>query len=198
MKCVLLSGGMDSAVVLHEALAAPGPTFALSFNYGQRHQRELTSAARIAEAADVEHLELHVDIPWAPQQGDVIPGRNLLLLTMAAAATLARSTDRTAELWAGFCAADDAAFPDCRPAFVAAAEGALSHGLDARVRVVTPLAHLGKAAIVERARVVGAWESVALSWSCYQGGERPCGACGACKLRAAGFANAGEVDPWHE
>ena len=195
MTVVLLSGGLDSTVALFVARERWQDVRAISIDYGQRHRRELDAAARVAALADVPHRVLTVSWPWPPMQGDVVPGRNTMLLTLAATHDAARGG--SCRVVIGACAADAAAFPDCRLAYLLAAQQALSLGLGVPVEIVAPFIDRTKAQIVREARRLGAWDAVAASWSCYAGGAAPCGQCGACRYRAEGFAEAGEVDPWH-
>jgi 7-cyano-7-deazaguanine synthase len=196
----LLSGGMDSAAALHWALDTYGSVTAFSVDYGQAHRSpELAAAKKIAEAAAVPLRPLRVLIPWPPLAGDVVPGRNIILLSTVAAQCVVRGGGDAARVVIGANAADSAGFPDCRPEFLAAAGTALGLGLGVEVTVVAPFVLSTKADIIRTARGLGprAWEAIGLSWSCYRGGATPCGQCNACLKRAEGFAEAGEVDPWH-
>lgn len=205
---VLLSGGMDSAIALHWAIAEHGRerVFALSVDYGQRHRCELSSARRIARAADVEHVERTIVMPWGESlltggasASPVVPGRNVILATLAAVEVARRGG---AAVVIGCCADDAAGFPDCRALFLDAMAGAVSAALDRPVKFVAPLLETSKAAMLARAaRIPGALEAVVLSWSCYlprSAGARapiPCGECNACALRARAFDAAGRRDP---
>lgn len=198
---VLLSGGMDSAVALHWSLSqyAQGSITAWSFDYGQAHKaRELDAARTIAAAAEVPFRLLKAQIPWAPMDGDVLAGRNLMLLSVVAAQAAARGGGEPATVVIGACAADSEGFPDCRPEFLVAAQNALTLGLGVPITIVAPLLFLSKEQIVRLARNLGprAVSALLRSWSCYRGGEVPCGECNACRKRAEGFAGAGMVDAW--
>lgn len=207
--CVLLSGGMDSAVCLHWALDVygRGRVFALAVNYGQRHRRELVSARQIAQDAGVELVERTVAIPWQTSQltgggaGDdspVVPGRNVILATLAAAEVSARGGDT---IIMGCCADDALGFPDCRPGFIQSMSPMLSAAFDTPIRLRAPFLASTKARLLEAAQRLGAIEAVGRSWSCYRpqsAGARapvPCGRCHACEVRAAAFADAGLSDP---
>lgn len=206
---VLLSGGMDSAIALHWAIASygRGHIFALSIDYGQRHgPRELSSARRIAHAARVEYVERAIVVPWGESlltdgasASAVVPGRNVILATLAAVEVARRGGDAVV---IGCCADDAASFPDCRAPFLDAMAGAVSAALDRPVKLVAPLLDATKASMLERAaRIPGALEAVDLSWSCYcprsAGARAPiaCGECNACVLRARAFEAAGRCDP---
>ena len=193
-RVVLLSGGLDSTAALFWARSR-GECFALSVEYGQAHaQRELEAAKRAACAAGVPLQIERLHYPWPEASGRLVPGRNLTLLNMAASHALNGSG--SVEVVVGACAADSAAFPDCRPQFLRAAAVAIGLGLGVEVTISAPWLHRTKAQILKESRDFGAlcWESVARSWSCYEGGEKPCGACQACILRAEGFADFGAVD----
>lgn len=192
---VLLSGGLDSSVALAWAASTGRRPVALSVHYGQRHERELRSAASVASLFGVAHEVRRLEFPWAIAQGSpVLPGRNLVLLTLAAAYGASRYAGDI-EVIIGACAADAAGFPDCRPRFLKAASDALSAGFDRKVEVVAPFVDRTKAQILLIAQKLDAWAAVAASWSCYEGGEHPCGRCGACRYRAEGFAEIRKEDP---
>lgn len=198
LTVVLLSGGLDSSVALFwAARTQPGALLAISVNYGQAHRRELDAAARVAALAGVRHRVVRLAFPWAPMAGPVLPGRNTVLLTIAATHGATASGGEPVSVVIGACAADAAGFPDCRPPFLAAASAALTAGLGVPITVMAPFVDRSKADIVRAARELAAWDAVAASWSCYEGGSLPCGACGACRYRSEGFVQAGEVDPWH-
>jgi 7-cyano-7-deazaguanine synthase len=211
---VVLSGGLDSTVCL--ALAArEGPVTALTFDYGQRHQVELERAAAVAVHYRAERLVVRLDasawggsaltdarieIPDAGAGDDAIPvtyvpARNLIFLSVAMGVAEARDADA---IWLGVNALDYSGYPDCRPEFIssfaATAALALKRGVEGRpVAVRTPLIDKSKADIVRLGLETGA--PLQLTWSCYRGGQHPCGDCDACHLRAKGFAEAGVADP---
>jgi 7-cyano-7-deazaguanine synthase len=211
---VVLSGGLDSTVCL--ALAArEGPVTALTFDYGQRHQVELERAAAVAVHYRAERLVVRLDasawggsaltdarieIPDAGAGDDAIPvtyvpARNLIFLSVAMGVAEARDADA---VWLGVNALDYSGYPDCRPEFIssfaATAALALKRGVEGRpVAIRTPLIDKSKADIVRLGLETGA--PLQLTWSCYRGGQHPCGDCDACHLRAKGFAEAGVADP---
>lgn len=208
---VLLSGGLDSAVLLaREArLRPPGQVEAISIDYGQRHARELDAAGDVAAALGVRHAIINLaalapDLPSAlttpgrpvpeghytapSMAATVVPGRNLILIAIGAALAAARGYTEVA---IGCHAGDHPVYPDCRPEFLAAAHEATRLG--SGVRIQAPFASLTKARIV----AIGADLSapMGLSWSCYQGGDLHCGRCGTCTERAEAFALAAVPDP---
>jgi len=196
---VLLSGGQDSTTALAWAAKTYGrkSVHALSIDYGQRHSRELASAVQIAKALRVPHrvASVRLDLASSLTGGGgsvVVPMRNAILLSMAAGYAASIGADVVV---IGACETDAAGFPDCRPEFLLAWEKSASLALGTPMRVCAPLLAMSKAAAVKLARELGAWDALALSWTCYEGGERPCGGCSACIARARGFSDAGETDP---
>jgi len=169
---------------------------AMSVDYKQKHRRELASAAHVAALAGVSHSVKRLEYPWPVMSGPVLAGRNSVLL-MIAASHDASKAGGAGRVIIGACAADALAFVDCRPEYLLIKQQELTLGLGCPIELVAPFVDRTKAQIVQEARRLGAWDAVAASWSCYEGGDRPCGACGACMYRAEGFARAGEVDPWH-
>jgi 7-cyano-7-deazaguanine synthase len=217
---VLFSGGLDSTVclTLAEREAARNSIerpIAIGFDYGQRHRTELERAAVIAASLGIERMVVELDtrswggsaltdplieVPPATAEAasipaTYVPARNLIFLSVAAAVAEARGLDR---IWIGINAVDYSGYPDCRPEFVTAFREAarlgLKRGAEGRpLDIVAPLVELSKADIVRLGLELGA--PLALTWSCYQGGDNPCGGCDACVLRARGFAEAGADDP---
>ena len=218
---VLLSGGLDSATALAIARAEGFETYALSFDYGQRHDRELDSARRVAAALGAkEHLVLRLDlraIGGSALTADIavpkgrsleamssgipvtyVPARNTIFLSHALAwAEVLECQD----IFIGINALDYSGYPDCRPEFTEAFERmanlATRAGVEgrSRLRIHTPLIRLTKAEIVARGTALGV--DFGLTWSCYE--PRPdglaCGRCDSCLLRAKGFREAGLRDP---
>jgi 7-cyano-7-deazaguanine synthase len=213
---VLLSGGLDSATVLAIARDRGFDCHALSFDYGQRHNVELKAARRVAESLGaVEHrivrLELGqfggsaltdaaIAVPEGPTEGipvTYVPARNTVMLALALAwAEVLRSRD----ILIGVNAVDYSGYPDCRPEFIAAFEHlanlATRAGVEgARLRVHAPLQYLSKSEIILLGQKLGV--DYSLTVSCYQADAagRACGRCDACRLRRAGFEQAGLEDP---
>jgi 7-cyano-7-deazaguanine synthase len=211
---VLLSGGLDSAATLYYAVAKGHDVHALTFDYGQRHRREIRAAAAVARAARVPLTTVRIALPWkgsalldaaarVPSGGvkagvipsTYVPARNIIFLSFAASFAEAIGAKT---IFIGANAVDYSGYPDCRPGFFKAMQTAFDKGLktgsgNKRVRVLTPLIDLGKADIVCLGLRLGV--PFALTWSCYQGGARPCGVCDSCRLRADGFKKAGVADP---
>ena len=124
-----------------------------------------------------------------------VPARNMLFLSFATSFAEARGAEA---IYIGVNALDYSGYPDCRPGFLEAfghviREGTAAGAAGRRIRIEAPLLHLSKAEIVALGASLGVDHG--LTWSCYQGGDRPCGQCDSCLLRAEGFAKAGLVDP---
>jgi 7-cyano-7-deazaguanine synthase len=218
---VLLSGGLDSTTALAIARAEGYETHALSFDYGQRHARELEAAARVARALGVRrHLTLRLDLRAiggsaltdaievpkgrsAAEMGEgipatYVPARNTIFLSHALAWAEVLGAE---DIFIGVNVLDSSGYPDCRPEYVEAFERmanlATRAGVEgrSRLRIHTPLIRMTKADIVRRALELGV--DLGLTWSCYdpRPDGRPCGGCDACQLRAKGFAEAGRPDP---
>lgn len=213
---VLLSGGLDSATVLALARTGGYRCHALTVAYGQRHESELDAAVRVAVAVGVvEHRVMHVDlahiggsaltdpsiaVPETESSGipvTYVPARNTLFLALALGwAEVLGATD----LFLGVNAVDYSGYPDCRPEFVRAFEAlanlATRAGAQgARFRVHAPLMQWSKAEIIRAGLDHGV--DYALTVSCYQADSegRACGRCDSCRLRRAGFEQAGVPDP---
>lgn len=220
---VLSSGGVDSTTCLAQAVKEVGPenVIALSIYYGQKHDRELRAARAVAEYYGVERLELDLslifsgsncsllknssaDIPMesyahqlaALEEGATVstyvPFRNGLFLS--AAASVALSHDCQKIVYGAH--ADDAAgaaYPDCSLQFVEAMGASIFEGTGGRLRLEAPFVSVTKAEVVKTGLSLGV--PYELTWSCYEGGHKPCGTCGTCIDRIAAFAACGEIDP---
>jgi 7-cyano-7-deazaguanine synthase len=215
---VLLSGGLDSTTCAYLARSEGFAVLALSFDYGQRLRRELDSAHLVARAVQAaEHVIMTFDlrkfggsaltadvaVPQHRSEREIgegipvtyVPGRNTIFLSFGLAFAEARGAEA---LFIGVNALDSSGYPDCRPEFIAAFQDVARLGTRVGtegnpVRMVTPLIALTKGEIVKLGVAAGVDHS--LTWSCYLGGERPCGSCDSCLLRAHGFAEAGTPDP---
>ena len=219
---VLLSGGLDSATVLAMAHEQHFETYALSFDYGQRHRSELQAAARIAAALGAkEHRVVTLDLTgWggsaltdkniavpvasaAPSASasaipiTYVPARNTIFLSLALAWA---ETLNAPNIFAGMNAVDYSGYPDCRPDYIAAyqtmARLATRAGVEgAQLLIHTPIIHMSKADIVREGTRLGV--DYGLTVSCYQADAdgSACGVCDSCRLRKEGFLAAGVVDP---
>ena len=216
---VLLSGGLDSYTAAAVAKRDGFELYTLSINYGQRHVQELEASGVVARALVVQrHLELELDLSRIggsaltsdqidvpkdqPIDPDVIPStyvpaRNTIFLSVAMGWAEVLSAS---DIFIGVNALDYSGYPDCRPEFIRAFEQlarlATKAGVEGRpLTVHTPLIALSKAEIIKLGLSLGL--DYGLTHSCYDplAGGRPCGHCDSCRLRAAGFAEAGATDP---
>lgn len=212
---VLLSGGLDSATTAAQAIADGYTLTALSVNYGQRHQRELVAAQHIAQHLGIqEHQIVSVNLAqWGgsaltdqtvsvPTDGlkpneipiTYVPGRNTVFIAIAL--SLAEAKGATA-IYLGINAVDYSGYPDCRPEYLAAFQtlATLSSkaGLEGHApKLIAPLVLDSKVDIVHRALKLGV--PIAETWSCYQGGEVPCGVCDSCRIRDSALIAAGHPE----
>lgn len=216
---VLLSGGLDSATTLAVAAEKGYEIVALTFDYGQRHRRELESARRIARHFSVkDHIVIPLNlgrllkssltqkaqaVPEGRVEDEVPPGipstyvpaRNIIFLSIATSIAESRGAGH---VFIGVNAVDYSGYPDCTPYFIAAFQRTISVGTRSgkqgrAIRLEAPLINLSKAQIIRKA--IRLKVPLELTWSCYKGGKRACGKCDSCRLRLRGFAQAGLEDP---
>ncbi len=213
---VLLSGGLDSATTLAMARAAGYASYALSFDYGQRHRCELAASDTVADfLGAAEHrtvtLDLRqfggsaltddaIDVPDSGGEGipvTYVPARNTVFLSLALAwAEVLQAHD----IFIGVNAVDYSGYPDCRPEFIQAFEQmanlATKAGVEGeRFTIHAPLIELSKAEIIQQGTALGV--DYGMTVSCYNPNDEglACGRCDSCRLRAEGFAAAGVADP---
>ena len=212
---VILSGGMDSGTVLAYAVHVWGAdkVFALTFDYGQRHAKEMKAAEALAQHFGVKHIVFHCDlgqiggsaltdtsIPVPDFKADVgdtkhvaltyVPMRNTIFIAIAAAFAEVLSCTY---IYTGFNWIDSGGYPDTREEYVKAMNSVLQKGSRDQPTLNAPLIEMTKKQIVEFGQRYNVpWEK---TWSCYKGEEKPCGECNACVQRAKGFYEAGVVDP---
>ncbi|WP_289081064.1 7-cyano-7-deazaguanine synthase QueC [uncultured Sulfitobacter sp.] len=212
---VICSGGLDSVSLAHMVAAKRKLTGLVSFDYGQRHRKELDYAALCAKRLDVPHdiidmrgigaaltgsaLTDDVDVPdghYAEEtmRVTVVPNRNAIMLTVAYGIAAARGDQAVATAVHG---GDHFIYPDCRPDFTQAFEFMQYMALDgyADVSLYTPFVHRSKADIVTEGQRHNT--PFAETWSCYKGGVHHCGRCGTCVERREAFDLAGVADPTH-
>lgn len=213
---VLVSGGLDSTTVLAMALKEGYTCYTLSFDYGQRHKIELFAAERIAKKMGAyEHKVISLDlraiggsaltdseiaVPEEATSGipvTYVPARNTVFLSIALGWAEVLGAD---DIFIGVNAVDFSGYPDCRPDYIAAYEHmanlATRVGAEGgKLRIRTPLINLTKAEIIQQGLVLGV--DYGMTVSCYQANElaEACGKCDSCRLRRAGFLQAGVADP---
>jgi len=222
---VLNSGGVDSTTCVAAAIHYYGAenVSTVSIFYGQKHAKELECATKIAEYYGIKHYELNLaeimkfsNCPLLKQSTEEIrhesyaeqiakdgegmvrtyvPFRNGLMLSAVAALAMSIYPDDEVLVYYG-AHADDAAgcaYADCSEEFVEAIGKAINIGTYEKVHLMAPLVNYNKAQVVSWGLELGA--PYHLTWSCYEGGERPCGTCGTCIDRAAAFKANGVDDP---
>jgi 7-cyano-7-deazaguanine synthase len=209
---LIYSGGVDSTVLLAHLRAEGREVHALSVDYGQRHRRELDAARAVCAHFGVPHrvadlralaplfganalTDGGVAVPEGHYEEEsmkatVVPNRNMLLISVAAAWAISL---RAASVAYGAHGGDHAIYPDCRPEFAEALDRAVRLADWHELRLERPFVKMDKAAIVRRGAELGA--PFALTWSCYVGGGRHCGKCGTCVERKEAFRLAGVPDP---
>lgn len=216
MKAIaIVSGGLDSATLAHTLKAEGYDLHLLSFNYGQRHAKELEYAKCCAEVLGARWslvdlssvaplltgsaLTDAIPVPDGHYAAEnmrvtVVPNRNAVMLAIAYAAAVSEQADAVAFAVHG---GDHFIYPDCRPEFVQAFDNmqrlAVQGHARPGLRLLAPFLHLTKADIVRQGAALGV--DYAATWSCYKGGALHCGKCGTCVERKEAFEIAGVVDP---
>lgn len=216
---VLLSGGMDSTVLLHHVAHELGakPLHVLGFDYGQRHARELECARRQAVLAKVDSFRVvdlrfvgdlvaggttlvrsggevpdlsELDESELSQPPTYVPNRNMMLLSLAAAFAEAH---RVRDVYYGAQAHDEYGYWDCTEDFLERMNALLSLNRGDAIRIHAPFVDEPKSALVSKGIALGV--DFGETWSCYRGGDRPCATCPTCVERAKAFDTAGIADP---
>jgi 7-cyano-7-deazaguanine synthase len=215
---VIYSGGLDSYTLLRDAVIHHGAdnVTAISFDYGQRHKKELALAVKVCiklgvvwRFFDLSGLsallpgsaltDSDVDVPEGHYEAEsmkatVVPNRNLIMISIASAHALAVGAT---EVLLGAHAGDHAIYPDCRPQFLDAAERVIALGnYPPYPNLRAPYIVYTKGQILERAKLLGLTaDDYADTWTCYKGREKACGKCGSCQERLEAFASVGWTDP---
>ncbi|MDD1702564.1 MAG: 7-cyano-7-deazaguanine synthase QueC [Methanoregula sp.] len=211
-KAVLVfSGGMDSTTLLYDLLGQGYNVYALTFDYHQKHRKEIRCAEKICKKLNVPQKIVDVSVlnalapssltrdNWDVPEGSytdetmkqtVVPNRNMVFLSLAASYAIGIGAGN---LFYAAHAGDHAIYPDCRPVFVSAMTTAL-HLCDWHdVYLQVPYIRMSKGDIAKKGMALGV--DYADTWSCYKGEEISCGKCGACTERREAFRLAGAVDP---
>jgi 7-cyano-7-deazaguanine synthase len=211
----LLSGGMDSATVLALARSIGYDVTAITFDYGQRHRKEITSSEAICNFYGVKQKKIKIDLRQiggsaltsdepVPDRSNneigsgipftYVPSRNIIFASMAAAYA---ETIGSNVIFIGANSVDYSGYPDCRPEFFKAFQKSLTLGTkigtERGFEIKVPLQSMSKGEIVKLAERLKV--PLELTWSCYNGREKACGACDSCKLRLKGFMEAESFDP---
>jgi len=213
---VLLSGGLDSAVVLYSAVKEGYDCHCLTFDYGQRHRKEIASARKLAATAGSTLEIVRLVFPWKGSSltdkherlpagrslneirsvvpSTYVPARNTIFLAIAASFAEAIKAD---SIFIGAHFEDSSGYPDCRKSYLESFNKVIGlgtkRGLEKKLELKFPLIDKTKSQIIELGGVLGV--PFGLTWSCYKGGRRPCMRCDSCILRANGFREAGLIDP---
>jgi len=207
---VVLSGGVDSTTLLYKLIKEGNQVKAISFDYGQKHKKELEYAKKTCDLLGVEHkiidlsslkdilkssLTSDKEIPEGDygnenMQQTVVPNRNMIMLSVAMGYAI--SEEYEAVSYAAH-AGDHEIYPDCRPIFVEKISD-LARVVDYEpIKIMTPFIFISKAEIVKQGIELNVpYEN---TWSCYKGEEEPCGKCGTCVERAEAFALNNIKDP---
>ena len=210
---VICSGGMDSVTLAHKVAREHELIGLVSFDYGQRHKKELDYAKDCADELKTEHILIDIsnigrqltgsaltdnlDVPDGHYAEEtmkitVVPNRNAIMLSIAFGIASARGAEAVATAVHG---GDHFIYPDCRPAFTESFETMQRHALEGmgEISLFTPYVHTSKADIAAEGLRLGV--DYRKTWSCYKGGEVHCGRCGTCVERREAFHLAGGVDP---
>lgn len=208
---VIYSGGMDSFTVLHRAIKDGAEVYPLSFDYGQRHKKELDYAANVCRELGVPHkivdisainsliggssLTSDIEVPEghyeeASMQQTVVPNRNMILLSMAVGYAVSLQAE---QVYYGAHSGDHAIYPDCRPEFVLKMNDVCQIANYEPVNIHSPYLHVSKIDILTDGLKMGL--DYSKTWTCYNGRERACGKCGACQERLEAFELNGVKDP---
>jgi len=209
---VVLSGGLDSTTVLYRMRSEYGDVRALTFDYGQSHRvQELRAAKRtcdllgipqtIADISAIQHLIDHssltgnIPLPLGEyaattMTSTVVPNRNMIIGAIAIGYAINTDADAVAF---GVHSGDHDLYPDCRPEFMRALNAVSEVANYRYVKIFAPYMNLTKADIIRDGMTLGV--DYANTWSCYAGGEVPCGKCGTCLERADAFLKVGIPDP---
>lgn len=209
---VVYSGGMDSFTVLYKALHAGHEVYALSFNYGQKHSKELICAQEVTEEHSIPHKILdiqsisslftnsslvsdQIDVPEGHYEADnmkstVVPNRNMILLSLAIGYAV---NIEACEVWYGAHSGDHVIYPDCRPEFVEIMDKASKIANFEPVKVYAPYLNSDKTGILKDGLAMGL--DYSKTWTCYKGRDKACGKCGSCVERLEAFDANKKPDP---
>jgi 7-cyano-7-deazaguanine synthase len=208
---VIYSGGMDSYTVLNKAIKSGFDVYALSFNYGQRHVKELEVAASVCADLNVHHkvvdisainqliggssLTDDIEVPEGHYEEEsmkstVVPNRNMILLSLAVGYAVSLKANK---VFYGAHSGDHAIYPDCRPEFVEKMSDVCRIANYEEVEIVCPYLNNTKIEILTDGLEMGL--DYSHTWTCYNGREKACGKCGACQERLEAFSLNNATDP---
>lgn len=208
---VIYSGGMDSFTVLHNAIRAGHQVYALSFNYGQRHVKELICAQNVCQELGIHHkivdisainqliggssLTDDIEVPEGHYAADnmkstVVPNRNMILLSLAVGYAVSLNAQA---VYYGAHSGDHFIYPDCRPEFVQKMNDVCQIANYEAVDIISPYLQQTKIEILKDGLQMGL--DYSKTWTCYNGREKACGKCGSCQERLEAFALNQVTDP---
>ncbi|NMP32422.1 7-cyano-7-deazaguanine synthase QueC [Thalassotalea sp. M1531] len=208
---VIFSGGMDSFTVLNRAIKDGKQVYPLTFDYGQRHVKEIESAKAICKELKLTHkvidisainqllsgssLTDDIEIPEGHYEEDsmkstVVPNRNMILISLAVGYAVSVGAS---QVYYGAHSGDHAIYPDCRPEFVMKMNDVCQIANYEPVEIFSPYLTVSKTAILTDGLKMGL--DYSKTWTCYNGRERACGKCGACRERLEAFSDNNATDP---
>lgn len=208
---VIYSGGMDSFTIVNEAVQSGIQVYALSFNYGQKHSKELHYAQKVCDELAIPHkvvditaihqlllgssLTDDIEIPDGHYEEEsmkstVVPNRNMIMLSLAIGYAVSVGAEA---VYYGAHGGDHAIYPDCRPEFVEKMSAVSKVANYEEISVFAPFINLTKIEILAKGLAMNL--DYSKSWTCYKGREKACGKCGACQERLEAFAENGLMDP---
>ena len=210
---LIASGGLDSTTLLYRLMAEKKEIFALTFNYGQKHVKEIECAKNICDMNQIPHkilslesltqagifgessLTSDISIPEGDydemsMMSTVVPNRNMIMISLALAYAI---SIRAESIYYGAHAGDHAIYPDCRPVFVEAMQHAAKVCHYWPITIHAPYLHVPKGEIVKEGLALIV--DYAKTWTCYKGGKQACGKCGSCDERLKAFAANNVPDP---
>lgn len=209
---VIYSGGMDSFTVLHKAIEQGLTPYALTFDYGQRHIKEIDIARNVCSDLDINHkiidisainqliggsslTDNSIEVALGHYQEEnmkstVVPNRNMILLSLAIGYAVSIGAEK---VYYGAHSGDHAIYPDCRPEFVAKMNDVAAIANYQKTEIYSPYLNNNKIGILKDGLAMGL--DYSKTWTCYNGREKACGKCGSCVERLEAFSKNGVTDP---